>query len=173
MVAAYSRWEIYSTLEAFRVKNPFLHTAWRILHHELVMMKQQHILIDFICNQTNLIPGGYLTRQIHSWQLAHPNFRRTRRWSLISELPHWSLISLDKYIWADNVMPSFHVMNPPDFRDQSARYHLNFDLMGNISNFRAKFNAMVFQLEHTDYSIGRVSIMREFNVDSWYISLWK
>ncbi|GMT04663.1 hypothetical protein PENTCL1PPCAC_26837, partial [Pristionchus entomophagus] len=48
----------------------------------------------------------------------------------------------DKYIWADNVMPAFHVMAPPDFRDPVVR---------------AKFNAMVFQLEHTDYSIGRVS----------------
>ncbi|CAD6194290.1 unnamed protein product [Caenorhabditis auriculariae] len=48
----------------------------------------------------------------------------------------------DKYIWADNVMPTFHVMNPPDFRDA-----------GN----RAKFNELVFRLEHTNFSIGRVS----------------
>ncbi|CAJ0943677.1 unnamed protein product, partial [Mesorhabditis belari] len=48
----------------------------------------------------------------------------------------------DKYIWADNVMPSFHVMNPPDLRD---------------SGQRAKFNEMVFRLEHTNFSIGRVS----------------
>lgn len=78
--------------------------------------------------------------------------------TLIFEPRRWSLISADKYIWADNVMPSFHVMNPPDFRDQSARYELRFELMGSKTNFRAKFNAMVFQLEHTDYSIGRVSI---------------
>ncbi|CAJ0571783.1 unnamed protein product, partial [Mesorhabditis spiculigera] len=48
----------------------------------------------------------------------------------------------DKYIWADNVMPSFHVMNPPDLRDATQR---------------AKFNELVFRLEHTNYSIGRVS----------------
>ncbi|CAI5454482.1 unnamed protein product [Caenorhabditis angaria] len=48
----------------------------------------------------------------------------------------------DKYIWADNVMPTFHIMNPPDLRDAGAR---------------AKLNELVFRLEHTDYSIGRVS----------------
>ncbi|CAB3400376.1 unnamed protein product [Caenorhabditis bovis] len=48
----------------------------------------------------------------------------------------------DKYIWADNVMPSFHIMRPPDLRDAGAR---------------AKLNELVFRLEHTDYSIGRVS----------------
>lgn len=49
--------------------------------------------------------------------------------------------SLDKYIWADNVMPSFHLMTPPDMRDA-----------GN----RAKLNELVFRLENTAYSIGRV-----------------
>ncbi|KAK0405834.1 hypothetical protein QR680_018223 [Steinernema hermaphroditum] len=48
----------------------------------------------------------------------------------------------DKYIWADNVMPTFHVMNPPDLRDAGQR---------------ARLNELVFRLEHTDYSIGRVS----------------
>uniref|UniRef100_A0A914YAD6 Uncharacterized protein n=1 Tax=Panagrolaimus superbus TaxID=310955 RepID=A0A914YAD6_9BILA len=48
----------------------------------------------------------------------------------------------DKYIWADNVMPTFHVMNPPDFRNTTQRN---------------KFNEMVFRLEGTHYSIGRVS----------------
>ncbi|CAI2357187.1 unnamed protein product [Caenorhabditis sp. 36 PRJEB53466] len=48
----------------------------------------------------------------------------------------------DKYIWADNVMPTFHIMNPPDLRDAGSR---------------AKLNELVFRLEHTDYSIGRVS----------------
>uniref|UniRef100_A0AC34FFI0 SSD domain-containing protein n=1 Tax=Panagrolaimus sp. ES5 TaxID=591445 RepID=A0AC34FFI0_9BILA len=48
----------------------------------------------------------------------------------------------DKYIWADNVMPTFHVMSPPDFRNATQRN---------------KFNEMVFRLEGTDYSIGRVS----------------
>ncbi|KAJ1352747.1 hypothetical protein KIN20_009170 [Parelaphostrongylus tenuis] len=31
----------------------------------------------------------------------------------------------DKYIWADNVMPKFHVMNPPDLRDADKRARLN------------------------------------------------
>ncbi|KJH48777.1 patched family protein [Dictyocaulus viviparus] len=48
----------------------------------------------------------------------------------------------DKYIWADNVMPKFHVMNPPDLRD---------------ANKRARLNELVYRLEHTNYSIGRVS----------------
>uniref|UniRef100_A0A0N4ZRU5 SSD domain-containing protein n=1 Tax=Parastrongyloides trichosuri TaxID=131310 RepID=A0A0N4ZRU5_PARTI len=48
----------------------------------------------------------------------------------------------DKYIWADNVQPIFHVMNPPDFRNASQR---------------ARFNELIFRLEHTKYSIGRVS----------------
>ncbi|UMM41919.1 hypothetical protein L5515_017960 [Caenorhabditis briggsae] len=48
----------------------------------------------------------------------------------------------DKYIWADNVMPTFHIMNPPDLRDAGAR---------------ARLNELVFRLEHTSYSIGRVS----------------
>ncbi|VDL82579.1 unnamed protein product [Nippostrongylus brasiliensis] len=48
----------------------------------------------------------------------------------------------DKYIWADNVMPSFHVMNPPDLRDAGKR---------------ARLNELVYRLEHTNYSIGRVS----------------
>uniref|UniRef100_A0A7E4VVR9 SSD domain-containing protein n=1 Tax=Panagrellus redivivus TaxID=6233 RepID=A0A7E4VVR9_PANRE len=48
----------------------------------------------------------------------------------------------DKYIWADNVMPTFHVMNPPDFRNET---------------LRVKFNDMVFRLENTEYSIGRVA----------------
>uniref|UniRef100_A0A0K0FM63 SSD domain-containing protein n=1 Tax=Strongyloides venezuelensis TaxID=75913 RepID=A0A0K0FM63_STRVS len=48
----------------------------------------------------------------------------------------------DKYIWADNVQPVFHVMNPPDFRNASQR---------------ARFNELIFRLEHTKYSIGRVS----------------
>uniref|UniRef100_A0A914GVP8 SSD domain-containing protein n=2 Tax=Globodera TaxID=31242 RepID=A0A914GVP8_GLORO len=48
----------------------------------------------------------------------------------------------DKYIWADNVMPSMHIMNPPDFRNATER---------------ARFNEMVFRLENTRYSIGRVS----------------
>jgi len=48
----------------------------------------------------------------------------------------------DKYIWADNVMPSIHVMQPPDLRNATQR---------------ARFNEMVFRLENTKYSIGRVS----------------
>ncbi|PAV78701.1 hypothetical protein WR25_21132 isoform A [Diploscapter pachys] len=48
----------------------------------------------------------------------------------------------DKYIWADNVMPTFYVMKPPDLRDPTQR---------------AQFNEMVFRLEHTNYSIGRIS----------------
>ncbi|XGW35131.1 hypothetical protein V3C99_018841, partial [Haemonchus contortus] len=48
----------------------------------------------------------------------------------------------DKFIWADNVMPTFHVMNPPDLRDAGKR---------------AKLNELVYRLEHTNYSIGRVS----------------
>ncbi|KAL6724830.1 hypothetical protein Aduo_019685 [Ancylostoma duodenale] len=48
----------------------------------------------------------------------------------------------DKYIWADNVMPTFHVMNPPDLRDPGKR---------------ARLNELVYRLEHTNYSIGRVS----------------
>ncbi|VDK17828.1 unnamed protein product [Anisakis simplex] len=48
----------------------------------------------------------------------------------------------DKYIWADNVMPTFYVMNPPDLRDASAR---------------ARLNELIYRLEHTEYSIGRVS----------------
>uniref|UniRef100_A0A0K0D3A2 SSD domain-containing protein n=1 Tax=Angiostrongylus cantonensis TaxID=6313 RepID=A0A0K0D3A2_ANGCA len=48
----------------------------------------------------------------------------------------------DKYIWADNVMPRFHVMNPPDLRDTAKR---------------SRLNEVVFRLEHTNYSIGRVS----------------
>lgn len=52
------------------------------------------------------------------------------------------LFSLDKYIWADNVMPSFHVMKPPDFRNFTQR---------------TRFNELVFRLENTKYSIGRVS----------------
>uniref|UniRef100_A0A8L8KST3 SSD domain-containing protein n=1 Tax=Heligmosomoides polygyrus TaxID=6339 RepID=A0A8L8KST3_HELPZ len=48
----------------------------------------------------------------------------------------------DKYIWADNVMPTFHVMNPPDLRDAGKR---------------ARLNELVYRLEHTNYSIGRVS----------------
>lgn len=40
----------------------------------------------------------------------------------------------DKYIWADNVMPSMHIMSPPDFRNVSQR---------------ARFNEMVFRLENT------------------------
>ncbi|KAK6113295.1 Patched family protein [Brugia pahangi] len=48
----------------------------------------------------------------------------------------------DKYIWADNVMPVFHVMNPPDFRTTEAR---------------ARMNELIYRLEHTTYSIGRVS----------------
>ncbi|KAH7719357.1 Protein PTR-4 [Aphelenchoides avenae] len=48
----------------------------------------------------------------------------------------------DKYIWADNVMPTFHVMRPPDLRNQTQR---------------ARFNDLVFKLENTEYSIGRVS----------------
>uniref|UniRef100_A0AC35TQU8 SSD domain-containing protein n=1 Tax=Rhabditophanes sp. KR3021 TaxID=114890 RepID=A0AC35TQU8_9BILA len=48
----------------------------------------------------------------------------------------------DKYIWADNVQPLFHVMNPPDFRNATQRN---------------KFNELIFRLEHTKYSIGRVS----------------
>ncbi|VDN49909.1 unnamed protein product [Gongylonema pulchrum] len=52
------------------------------------------------------------------------------------------LTILDKYIWADNVMPVFHVMNPPDLRDAQAR---------------ARLNELIYRLEHTAYSIGRVS----------------
>uniref|UniRef100_F1KVJ9 Patched domain-containing protein 3 n=1 Tax=Ascaris suum TaxID=6253 RepID=F1KVJ9_ASCSU len=48
----------------------------------------------------------------------------------------------DKYIWADNVMPKFYVMNPPDLRDAGAR---------------ARLNELIYRLEHTKYSIGRVS----------------
>ncbi|KAK6759755.1 hypothetical protein RB195_021365 [Necator americanus] len=48
----------------------------------------------------------------------------------------------DKYIWADNVMPSFYIMNPPDLRDAGKR---------------ARLNELVYRLEHTNYSIGRVS----------------
>ncbi|OZC09044.1 hypothetical protein X798_03975 [Onchocerca flexuosa] len=48
----------------------------------------------------------------------------------------------DKYIWADNVMPTFHVMNPPDFR---------------LAQSRARMNELIYRLEHTAYSIGRVS----------------
>ncbi|VDM52586.1 unnamed protein product [Angiostrongylus costaricensis] len=48
----------------------------------------------------------------------------------------------DKYIWADNVMPRFHVMNPPDLRDAAKR---------------SRLNEVVSRLEHTNYSIGRVS----------------
>ncbi|CAI4226931.1 unnamed protein product [Auanema sp. JU1783] len=48
----------------------------------------------------------------------------------------------DKYIWADNVQPTFHIMSPPDLRNPANR---------------AKMNELVFRLEHTDYSIGRVS----------------
>jgi hypothetical protein len=39
-------------------------------------------------------------------------------------------------------MPHIHIMNPPDFRDPSARN---------------RFNDLVFRLENTNYSIGRVS----------------
>jgi len=39
-------------------------------------------------------------------------------------------------------MPTIHIMDPPDFRNSSQR---------------AKFNEMVFRLENTNYSIGRVS----------------
>ncbi|VBB30554.1 unnamed protein product [Acanthocheilonema viteae] len=48
----------------------------------------------------------------------------------------------DKYIWADNVMPIFYVMNPPDFRTMQSR---------------ARINELIYRLEHTTYSIGRVS----------------
>ncbi|VDK66075.1 unnamed protein product [Anisakis simplex] len=48
----------------------------------------------------------------------------------------------DKYIWADNVMPIFYVMKPPDLRNARAR---------------ARLNELVYRLEHTKYSIGRVS----------------
>uniref|UniRef100_A0A0N5AZ97 SSD domain-containing protein n=1 Tax=Syphacia muris TaxID=451379 RepID=A0A0N5AZ97_9BILA len=48
----------------------------------------------------------------------------------------------DKYIWADNVMPKFYIMNPPDLRDPTAR---------------TKVNELIYRLEHTEYSIGRVS----------------
>ncbi|KAI6216646.1 Patched domain-containing protein 3 [Aphelenchoides fujianensis] len=48
----------------------------------------------------------------------------------------------DKYIWADNVMPHIHIMRPPDLRDPIARN---------------RFNELVFRLENTNYSIGRVS----------------
>ncbi|CAG9540518.1 unnamed protein product [Cercopithifilaria johnstoni] len=48
----------------------------------------------------------------------------------------------DKYIWADNVMPIFYVMNPPDFRTVEAR---------------TRINELIYRLEHTAYSIGRVS----------------
>ncbi|VDM48891.1 unnamed protein product [Toxocara canis] len=48
----------------------------------------------------------------------------------------------DKYIWADNVMPTFYVMNAPDLRDAGAR---------------ARLNELIYRLEHTQYSIGRVS----------------
>ncbi|KAE9554785.1 hypothetical protein FO519_001982 [Halicephalobus sp. NKZ332] len=48
----------------------------------------------------------------------------------------------DKYIWADNVMPTFHVMAPPDFRNTTQRM---------------RFNELIFRLENTQYSIGRVS----------------
>ncbi|VDK89114.1 unnamed protein product [Litomosoides sigmodontis] len=48
----------------------------------------------------------------------------------------------DKYIWADNVMPIFYVMNPPDFRTAEAR---------------GRVNELIYRLEHTPYSIGRVS----------------
>lgn len=39
-------------------------------------------------------------------------------------------------------MPVFHVMNPPDLRDAQAR---------------ARLNELIYRLEHTTYSIGRVS----------------
>ncbi|VDK21138.1 unnamed protein product [Anisakis simplex] len=39
-------------------------------------------------------------------------------------------------------MPTFYVMNPPDLRDASAR---------------ARLNELIYRLEHTEYSIGRVS----------------
>ena len=39
-------------------------------------------------------------------------------------------------------MPTFHVMRPPDFRDPAAR---------------ARINELIYRLEHTNYSIGRVS----------------
>ncbi|KAM3727225.1 Patched-related protein [Dirofilaria immitis] len=48
----------------------------------------------------------------------------------------------DKYIWADNVMPVFHVMNPPDFR---------------LAQSRVRMNELIYRLEHTTYSVGRVS----------------
>ncbi|CAD5219888.1 unnamed protein product [Bursaphelenchus okinawaensis] len=48
----------------------------------------------------------------------------------------------DKYIWADNVMPHIHIMKPPDLRN-------DYD--------RNRLNELVFRLENTDYSIGRVS----------------
>ncbi|KAI6187547.1 Patched domain-containing protein 3 [Aphelenchoides besseyi] len=48
----------------------------------------------------------------------------------------------DKYIWADNVMPHIHIMKPPDLRDPLGRN---------------RFNELVFRLENTNYSIGRVS----------------
>ena len=39
-------------------------------------------------------------------------------------------------------MPTFHVMAPPDFRNATQR---------------TRFNELVFRLENTQYSIGRVS----------------
>lgn len=39
-------------------------------------------------------------------------------------------------------MPSFHIMNPPDLRNKTQRNRLN---------------EMIFTLEKTNYSIGRVS----------------
>lgn len=39
-------------------------------------------------------------------------------------------------------MPKFYVMNPPDLRDAGAR---------------ARLNELIYRLEHTKYSIGRVS----------------
>lgn len=39
-------------------------------------------------------------------------------------------------------MPTFYIMKPPDLRDPSAR---------------AQVNEIVYRLEHTKYSIGRVS----------------
>ncbi|VDN06956.1 unnamed protein product [Thelazia callipaeda] len=48
----------------------------------------------------------------------------------------------DKYIWADNVMPVFYIMKPPDLRENKAR---------------SRLNKLIYRLEHTEYSIGRVS----------------
>lgn len=53
----------------------------------------------------------------------------------------------DKYIWADNVMPTVHVQRPPDFRNATQR---------------ARFNDMVFRLESTRLVDGAQKIFKNF-----------